>query len=293
MKKYQLQTTHYQQLLRACRQELKSLGYRSVTCSLVGAREFLGRMEKAGKTRLPQIEAGDIKAHYAYLQTRPSSRRAPLSSHTISGYLYDLKLFFAYAERHGLTTKNPLAGLRFASAQSPPRYVCSRAEIQQLYRACKDERERTLLHLLYGCGLRRMEVGALNLQDVDYAQSLLYVRRGKGRKRRVVPLNQQLVLHLRRYVRLHRNQWTGPESGAAYLLNDRATRLQKATLNRYFKRIVRRAKADERISPHSLRHSIATHLLQSGMALEQVRDFLGHAQLETTEIYTRIQTEEL
>ncbi|MEM7574208.1 MAG: tyrosine-type recombinase/integrase [Bacteroidota bacterium] len=293
MKKYQLQTAHYRDLVRACRAELKVLGYRPATGQLTGVREFLQRMEMVGKTKLGLIDAGDLKAHYAYLRERASGRGQALSAHTIQGYLFDLKLFFAYAERHELMAKNPMSGLRFSRPKYEPRYVCSRAEIERLYEACKDERDRALVHLLYGCGLRRMEVSALNLGDLDYRRQLLFVRSGKGRKRRVVPLHEVLVLDFRRWLHFGRTGLVNHKSGQAFLLNNRGSRLQKSTLSKHFKAIVIRAKVDDRISPHVLRHSIATHLLQSGMRIEQVRDFLGHKQLETTQRYTRVQTEKL
>ena len=186
---YLIHTAHYRQLLGACRRELRLLGYGAGTTRLGGAAEFLGRMEAAGKTGLEQIDRDDIAAHVAHLYERPSRHGGALSGFTVQGYVFSLRLLFDYAERHGLIPGgSPLAGLRLARPTTGERYCCSAAEIIALYRACWDDGRLTaLLHLLYGCGLRRMEAAALNLGDVDYRAGLLYVRRGKGRKRRVGP----------------------------------------------------------------------------------------------------------
>ena len=294
---YRLHTTYYRQLLGACRTELRLLGYGVGATRLGGAAEFLGRMEGAGKTGLEQIDAGDIAAHVAYLYARPSRLGGgALSDYTVRGYVFSLRLLFDYAERHGLIPGgSPLAGLRLARPATTQRYCCSAAEITALYRACGDDGRLTaLLHLLYGCGLRRMEAVALNVGDVDYRAGLLYVRRGKGRKRRVVPLPGEGVgAALREYERGQRWRWVAAAAAAptplpAFLLNGRGTRMRGNTVRRYLARLVKRAGLSARITPHVLRHSIATHLLLGGMAVERVRDFLGHDRLETTQLYTHI-----
>lgn len=293
MKKYQPNTAHYRELIGACRAELMVLGYSKGVLRLLGPRELLMRMEELGKTRLEQIEAVDIKAHYAYLRQRPSLRGEVLSPHSIEGHLFELKLFFAYAERHGLVTKNPMSSLRFPRPAYQPRYVCSQEEITRLYKACRDDRDLALMHLLYGCGLRRMEASALNVDDVDYRRTLLFVRLGKGQKRRTVPMSGGILLDLRSYQYDYRCSLVNNRGEQAFLLNNSGTRLRKGSLSKYFKHIAKLASVDDRVTPHVMRHSIATHLLEAGMRLEEVRDFLGHKHLETTQIYTRVQTENL
>lgn len=299
MKTYRVSTDHYRQLLRACRDELRVLGYGPATCRLGGVAEFLGRMERAGKTALDGITKHDIEAHVSHLYTRASRQGGTLSGYTVLGYVFNLRLLFDYAERHGLIGGgSPLAGLSFSRPVTPPRYYCSAAEIAALYRNCRDDGRMTaILHLLYGCGLRRMEAAVLNVGDVDYGAGLLYVRRGKGRRRRVVPLSAGVSAGLRNYQRGER--WHGVEVGrdngdggtTAFLLDDRGTRMRGDTLRRHLARLVRRAEVSQRITPHVLRHSIATHLLAGGMPVERVRDFLGHELLETTQLYTHVDPE--
>lgn len=294
MKKYKPKTEYYRELLLACREELLLLGYAPGTADLSGAGEFLCWLEARGKLELAAVDKSDLTTYLDYLQTRPSRRGGALSLHTVSGYVFSLRLLFDYAERHGLRGGSPLVGLRLPAAPKSARYVATRAEIKALYAAAKySPRLTALLHLLYGCGLRRSEAEALDLGDLDYRSALLYVRRGKGKKRRVIPLSDGVAGGLRNYHKRERWRWANDRSGKAYLLNDRGNRMLGGTISRRLKELVEEAEVSERITPHGLRHSIATHLLQEGMEVERVRDFLGHQHLETTQIYTRIKTEEL
>lgn len=291
MNTYHVTTDHYRELLRSCRAELLLLGYTAATARLAGATEFLQRMEGAGKTALDLINKGDIETHVAYLYERPTRNGGGggLSGYTVLGYVFSLRLLFDYAERNGLIPGgSPLAGLRFTRPHKTGRYCATRAEITKLYATCTEVRQRAVLHLLYGCGLRRSEAEALDLKDVDHTAGLLYVRSGKGRKRRVVPLSERVNEGLKNYRLRERWQWVSERgSGRAFLLNDRGGRMRGNTIGKRLTDLVERAGVSKRITPHGLRHAIATHLLDGGMPVERVRDFLGHELLETTQLYTR------
>jgi integrase/recombinase XerD len=293
-KVYQPKSEYYRELLLACREELLLLGYAVGTAALGGVGEFLQRLEAQGKMRLDLVGRADLEEHLTYLQTRPSKSGGALSLHTIGGYVFSLRLLFDYAERHGLNGGNPLAGLALPTPSKSERYVATQKEINALYKVAQDNARLTaILHLLYGCGLRRMEAEALNLGDVDYRSAVLYVRRGKGKKRRVIPLGEGVASGLKSYHKQERWRWATDHSGKAYLLNDRGNRMLGGTIWKRLTVLVKKAGVSQRITPHGLRHSIATHLLEEGMQLEQVRDFLGHDHLETTQLYTRVKTEDL
>jgi len=277
--------------------QLEALGYRLTHQYSSGVREFLWRMESQGKT-LGDVDSEDIKAHYRYLLERPNYKTAgALSLSTITGYLFALRLFLDYAQKRGLREDNPMSTLRFARGANTSRQVLSKAEVGQLYEACQNEQERALLSLLYGCGLRRAEAAKLNLRDVDLGSGWLFIRSGKGKKRRVVPMSSFVVEDLKRYrydLRpLQIGLWTRADDHKAFMLNTKGSRLRKQGYWKRFKKILKRSGIEKQVSLHHLRHSIATHLLAEGMTVEQVRDFLGHEYLESTQIYTRITTEQL
>ena len=294
MKKYAPKSEEYRELLEACWAEVKLLGYGAGTVRLNGAGELLAWLELRGKVRIDTVDQADLVAFLKHLENRPSRRGGALSPYTIQSYVFSLKLLFEYCERHGLRGGSPLVSVARPRVQGSGRYTASLAEIIKLYEVAQgDGRSTAILHLLYGCGLRRMEVEELNVGDVDHDKRLLYVRSGKRKKRRVVPLAQKVAVGLKAYQKRERWRWVGAGSGKAFLLNDRGGRMRGATVAQRLKQLVKRAKVDVRITPHGLRHAVATHLVGGGMELERVRDFLGHDHLETTQVYAHVKTSEV
>lgn len=284
------------QLIDKFRQHLKVLGYNkgSQRSLASGVWELLWRLEGQGITQIDQITPGHIKAHYQYLLERPNYTRSGALSHsTINSYLFGIRLFFSYAEKMGLVNSNPMSTLNFPYLKGQTRTALTQQEVEQLYQACKNEEERAILALFYGCGLRRQEGVDLNLRDVDFRSQLLYVRKGKGRKRRVIPMSELVIVDLKTYKRNRPQRitkYTKDLHAKAFMLNKIGTRMLGNSYNKRFMNMRARVEGltERGISLHHLRHSIATHLLQNGMDIESVRDFLGHEHLETTQIYTHV-----
>ena len=144
--------------------------------------------------------------------------------------------------------------------------------------------------LFYGCGLRRSEGVALNLQDVHFKSNVLYVRQGKNNTRRVVPLSPLVKTTLMDYVL---NERETKVKECSFMLNKHSKRIKGGVYGSILKEVLKRAGVTKQITLHCLRHSIATHLLESGLSVEYVRDFLGHKHLESTQIYTRVNQKQL
>jgi integrase/recombinase XerD len=160
--------------------------------------------------------------------------------------------------------------------------VLSPDEVVRLLEAALPGRDRMLLELAYGCGLRLKELLGLQVADIDGARRLLHLRAGKGQKERLVPLSTRLLEALRDYWRLHRPAtwlFPGVKPGTA---------LTGGTVQRICQRTTRRAGLTKRISPHTLRHSCATHLLEAGVDLLSVQALLGHSHFNTTAKYLHI-----
>lgn len=293
MLKTEPNTDYYRELLTACREELRLLGYAPATARIRGAGELLRWLEDRGQVRLDQVKQSDMATYLDYLTTRPSATGGALSLYTVTGYLFSCKLLFDYAERYGLRGGSPLLGLTLPVPTPSTRKAVSRGIIKRLYEAARDDSRTTaLLHLLYGCGLRRAEVVSLNTKDIDHAAGLLYVRKGKGKKRRVIPLAGRVAAGLKDYHKRERWRWVAGANGGALLFNDRGGRMLGGTISKRLAELVRVAEVKATVTPHVLRHSVATHLLAGGMDLERVRDFLGHAHLETTQLYTHVKPSE-
>ncbi len=255
-------------------------------------RECFAFMNEIGKADIKSISTQDIKTYHTYLEHRPNIRGGTLSEYTISNYIFALKLFFDYALKTAAIEINPMSILHYPKPKSDARRVITRQQISILYRACENEQERAIISLFYGCGLRKTEGHKLNTRDVDFKGALLYVRSGKGSKRRVVPMTEKVRNDLKNYYynlrSMQMTQLTKADDTRAFMLNRNGTRMRGGSHYTYFKRILQRTALPKNVSLHNLRHSIATHLLDGGMKIEAVRDFLGHACLESTQIYTRV-----
>lgn len=264
------------------RKELQGLGYSKSVVN--NYPKYAQSLLEYSKENPKKITDRHIKNYYEYLKTKPNKRRkGNLSESHIYAQLSAIKLYFEYLERTGEIKRNPY-NLKIKQPIRNQRTVLTPEEIQILYQACKSLQETIIIHLCYGCGLRRSEAEQLSTKDIDYEKKLLYVRKGKGKKRRVIPLTESIVKDFKLY---------REKESESFLLNKWNTRMTGNKIYETFKKILKRTELNEDYTLHNLRHSIATHLLENGMSIEMVRDFLGHSQLGTTQVYTRINLQKL
>lgn len=262
------------------------------------ACEFLHWLEQRGELDITEIASPTINQYYEYISSRPSLKDGgALSLKTTHSHLRNVRDLFEMLLSQGRIRSNPASTLYFPyPRERPERAVLTQGEIQALYTACETAQERAIMSLAYGCGLRAGELERCNIEDIRLREKLLVVPRGKGLKRRVVPMSAGVAKDLSDY---YYNEREGLTHGRdynpkdpAFMLHSRGGRMHKWTYNKYLKRIIERtgdlAIRKKEITIHNLRHSIATHLVEQGVAVEQVRQFLGHSQLETTQIYTHI-----
>jgi integrase/recombinase XerC len=208
---------------------------------------------------------------------------------TIARRLASLRSFFRFLRREGLVAGDPAAGLRNPKqAKRLPRLLRI-DEVIRLLDAVPLEtpagiRDRAMLETLYGGGLRVSELVGMNLEDLDVESDLVRVR-GKGRRERLCPVGGVAAEWLRRWIRLR--QPKHPREPAVFL-NQRGTRLTTRSVGRLLEGHLLRAGLVDAASPHTLRHSFATHLLDGGADLRSVQELLGHRNLTTTQIYTHV-----
>lgn len=174
--------------------------------------------------------------------------------------------------------------------------VFTQSEIKIIYESCETARplgirDRAVLSLLYGCGLRRNEALNLDIKDIQLERSLVHVRSGKGRKERYVPMSKTVKDDLSLYLNQARPHFYNPsEPTHAFLLSKLGRRIHEETISVRLKLVGKKIPPellhDKRITPHLLRHSIATHLLEKGMNIKRIAQFLGHSSLESTQYYT-------
>ncbi len=241
--------------------------------------DLLAFLEDLGESSLDLVRGEEITRHLAALKVRGFAET------TLSRHLMAIKAFFRYLKRERLLSVD------VATLLSPPKIwqrlpdVLSCEEVEALLKQPDEAnligvRDCAILELLYATGLRASELCSLNVQDVD-DHSLRVV--GKGGKTRVVPLGRAALKALDRYL-----SWRAESDEPALFLGARGRRLTREALWELVKEYATSAKIKKNVSPHTLRHSFATHLLQGGADLRIIQDLLGHATIATTDRYTHI-----
>jgi integrase/recombinase XerD len=155
------------------------------------------------------------------------------------------------------------------------------------------KRDRAILEVLYGTGLRRGECLRLDVTDVDLGQELLLVRSGKGKKDRIVPLTRQAVTALDLYLREGRPQLVNDSFELALFLSKYGLRMSPTCLSTLITKHAQAARIEGPVFPHALRHAYATHLLKGKASIRHVQELLGHRSLQSTALYTRVNIEDL
>jgi integrase/recombinase XerD len=243
-----------------------------------------------------QAGHGEIAAFLAGL-SEGADGRPPVAPSTLSRKVACLRSFYRHLRREGLIDHDPTAELRGPrKPQRLPR-VLTRGEVGRLLEQPQGagplaQRDRALLELMYACGLRASEAVGLELADVDLEQGLLRAR-GKGSKERLVPIGRQALAALRAYCASGRRELLGGASRTHVFLNRRGSPLTRQGLYKIVQGHAASAGLAERMSPHTLRHTFATHLLAGGCDLRSLQEMLGHADLSTTQVYTHLSAERL
>ncbi|RYE47312.1 MAG: hypothetical protein EOP48_21505 [Sphingobacteriales bacterium] len=286
-------------LLKAFSRYLEDIGYSPGTQQYMqySVKELLIRAKTKGITHLQQLQPEHIQQHYQYLSERPHQRKpGGLSAITITTILYCLRVFFNWLQQTGQIKTHPMSLLNFEKPESSPREILTEEEVKELYSQTENLRDKAILALFYGCGLRRSEAEKINTTDIHFKSQLLYVREGKGKKRRVIPMSNKVSEDLKNYYHHERKKYIREKdksSQEAFILNDIGRRMTGQYYRLRIKYLLSKAGIPKNISLHHLRHSIATHLLARGLQIEYVRDFLGHQELESTQIYTRVSSDQL
>jgi integrase/recombinase XerC len=221
---------------------------------------------------------------------------AGLSKATIARRLASLRSFFRFGRREGWADSNPAKPLRNPrKSRSLPHFLSSE-ELDRLLNAPRGKtwsahRDRAMLETLYSAGLRVGELVAIDDADVNWTDGLVRVR-GKGKRERLAPLGSFAVRALEGYVAQRARQFPQPKVPALFL-NKSGGRLTTRSVARMLEKYLQETGLDARTSPHTLRHSFATHLLDRGADIRSVQELLGHKSLMTTQIYTHVSTANL
>jgi integrase/recombinase XerD len=224
-------------------------------------------------------------------------REGGLSARSTARHVSTTRSFFRFLVREGVLAASPVSEVKAPRIGRPlPKYL-TLTQVERLLnapdlRTPEGIRDRAMLTLMYASGLRASELVTLRLENVDANAGFLYVL-GKGGKERVVPVADAALAALAGYISGARPGFLGKRVSSALFLSRRGKRITRQTLWNRIRRWALSAGIEERISPHTLRHSFASHLLAGGADLRAVQAMLGHADIATTQIYTHVTPERL
>jgi integrase/recombinase XerD len=223
--------------------------------------------------------------------------RPPVAAATLQRKAACLRSFYRHLRREALIEHDPTADLRAPRKSQRLPQVLTRDEVARLLAVPRGTapaalRDRALLELMYACGLRASEAVDLEVRDVDLRAGVLRAR-GKGAKERIVPVGREALAAVRAYLARGRPAFVGPGEERRLYVNQRGRGLTRQGLYKIVQRHARAAGLDDRMSPHTLRHTFATHLLAGGCDLRSLQEMLGHADIATTQIYTHLSAERL
>jgi integrase/recombinase XerD len=239
----------------------------------------------------------DISEFLTELARGKGEDKPPASPATLHRKAACLRSFYRHLRREGLIDNDPTAALSSPRRGKRLPEVLTRGEVQALLAQPQGSdpaslRDRALLEVMYACGLRASEVIGLAVSDVDLDEGLLRAR-GKGSKERIVPIGRIAVDALRAYLAHGRPVLVRLTGDNALFVNFRGQALTRQGLYKIVRRHAVSAGLADRMSPHTLRHTFATHLLSGGCDLRSVQEMLGHADVATTQLYTHLSRERL
>lgn len=306
MKNLTLKNSSFQYLEKAFREWLDILGYCEMSIYNMPSiiREFLHFLESKEVDQINKLKQQHYKDYFHYISSRSNQRRGgALSNNYLNKHIQSLEKFYEFLNHKGVKNLPPVT-LKQLKLEKGNITVLTQEEIKEFYEITKrttasnywqealNVRDQVILTIYYGCGLRRNEGVNLSVDDINFDTRILHVRKGKNYKERLVPFSKSSLKYLEEWIYDHRSKlvkskkegtlfigrYGKPVSGGALYL--RLKLMQQKINNPNLQ--------SKNIGLHTLRHSIATHLLQNGMALQKIQRFLGHSSLESTQIYTHL-----
>lgn len=271
----------------------RNLSENTISSYKTDIEQFFGHISGQGITHLGEVDHLVIREYLAWLQKAGCQKR------TVARKLSSLRSFFKAALSNGILEINPMVKVNSPKlGRKLPSFLY--LEFVELLLETPDRspqgiRDKALLEVLYASGMRVGELERLNCSDIDFERGQALVL-GKGNKERIAPIGSYALEALEEYLRFVRPGFAAKANGFeenALFLNQKGTRMTSRGIRYLVKKYVEKASLDSGISPHSLRHSFATHLLEQGADLRAVQELLGHSNLSTTQIYTHVSKKKL
>lgn len=256
--------------------------------ALVLSRLFVF-LRQRGLSNIMEVKEEDLVAYARHL----AERKPPLAPWSQRAYLSQIIAFFASLDRLGVILQNPALDLVMPKVSKIPRNILSETQAGKMMEqpspwTPQGKRDRAIMELLYGAGLRVSECAKLELKDLDLMKGSLFVHQGKGKKDRVVPISGRASAAVDLYLKEGRPGLVRSPRQQALFLKASGTPVEASTIQAVVRGAAKAAGIPFVVTSHTLRHTCATHLLRNGADIAHVQKLLGHAHISTTAIYTRV-----
>ncbi len=256
---------------------------------------FMKYLKGCGIEELNQIDRETVMNYQMSLFTQEK----PLSLGTQYSRLVPVKSLLRYLTRTNQMMYDPSSDLELPRRKKNlPKEIMTVKEVKRLLNRPDGDtplglRDKAILELLYSTGIRNQEIRQLTVYDVDTGDGMVRIHRGKGGKDRVVPAGEIAVNYVEEYIKYSRPKLLGDKETQALFVTKNGLAINHSNLIWIIAKYARQAKITKHITPHSLRHTCATHLLKNRAPLRHIQELLGHASMETTQIYTRVEVTDL
>ena len=312
MKKLNLKNLSYQYIEKSFKEWLDVLGYSKGTVNgmPILIREFLHYLENNGVHAINNLQSKHIKQYHEYISVRANERRdGGLNTKTINNQIKAIEKLLEHLHQRGMQNL-PSVGILLEKTQRKEITVLTVEEIKELFELTKKEidieerslsadrqeilqaRDRAMLVVYYSCGLRRNEGVNVSVDDINFDTRILHVKKGKNYKERLVPISKLNAEYLKEWIYDYRSKIVKDKKEHRLFVGLRGEITTSGTLYSRLQLLKLQSENTELtekvIGLHTLRHSIATHLLKAGMHIEKIAKFLGHSSLESTQIYTHL-----
>lgn len=223
-----------------------------------------------------------------------SLQKKKISARSLAQHLSTLRGFYKFLCEEQIIDKNPIDGLDTPRLSKKLPHFLTEGEIEQIFKVAETtprnkERDLAILELFYSCGLRVSEISNITIHDLSINEGMLRIR-GKGDKVRIVPLGSRAVERIQEWFGMRES---GKVKSPAVFLSKSGKQMSRVTLWRVIKHYAMLAGLSDKVTPHTLRHTFATHLLNRGADLRVVQELLGHSNISTTQIYTHVSVERI
>jgi integrase/recombinase XerD len=292
---------HLNDLITPYLEHLKAAGLsmHTIRTNKYDLLDLLHFLQTEKVTRVEQLTADVLNHYHQDLAFRLTAKAKPLAMTSRCRLLCTAKSFTRFLTQADYLPCDPAAALKLPrTPKTLPRNILTAAEIKRLFNACDMRslngfRRRVIIEVLYDTGIRRMEMAHIKIADMDLNSGYVYIRHGKGGKDRVVPVGGRVCKLLCDYIAGIRPEQVNGDDPGHLILNRFGRRMSADGIYRQVKQALAAAGIKKRISTHSLRHSCATHMLKNGAPLRHIQEMLGHASLQSTQVYTRVTINDL